>query len=1452
MDGPASALGAYDPALAEAARDGDLDEELAVIVRLTDGDALPEGVRVVTRFGDVATLRVRRARVAELAECSAVVAVEASRRLRLNDTAEDQRASAALMDVEAPDAYARRPPEVAATGRGVVIGVLDWGLDVAHPAFRHPDGTTRLLALWDQRGAGRAGPDNRWGYGRILTAEQIDEALRSADPYRALDYHPGDADEHDRDSGAWKGAHGTHVCDIAAGNGSGGGLAGVAPGADLIFVHLSRTTRVLGPGNLGDSVTVLEALDFVFSVAGDRPCVVNMSVGAHGGPHDGTTLVEQGIDEAVWLRNGRAVVNSAGNYFAARAHAQGRVGSGAEQELRFDVPADDPTDSELEIYYESVDRFTAVVAGPSGAVAARAAPGEDSPLTVDGAVVGHVYHHVRDVTSNDRHVDLFLRPAAPAGVWEIRLAGDVVQDGRYHAWIERDRGLRPRFVAANIAENSTTGTLCNGRFSITVGAYDPHRGDRSMGAFSSAGPTRDGRVKPEIVAPGVAIRAARSTPPADSPDARYTTKSGTSMAAPHVAGTVALMFEAAGRPLEVADTRALLFASADCAPLGRDGLPARDLHRLGYGYLDTAAAERAAREWGRAGAASERDEAVPDEARPAGAPASSGGDMAIRIDENPERLALLEAGSDNDAVQALAAPADDGHVVAGPLEEMSAWPGEHTEQVTIDDVTEEMRGLRCTFVRDVAARRADGTTRTFAASAIQEIADWNGTAVEALIAGFPVLKVALAPRCERIAAVRRYDVGLDAQRAAVARNARELRDWIAREAAYRGNRSLWQREKRRLEDLLARRQVTYSRLWVRQMMYNRFDRAIAQWTQRYNGALRPDTDLDPNIVKSLVYQESRMGTSGAHLMPPPSDWTRGDRHPIRSRFNIGQAIDSWGPQQWLMLREMAPAIFAAHGLDAFAGRARWRGMSNDDYAAHRPFMRALREFFERRDAGRNLMGTPDRDLHEDYGFWIRTAIRWLFLKYGSLSPRSWSEAVRAYNGGGPRARRYRDAVMARVGGLDPFIEDLRDPGSAPEELFAPVAQPALGASWPRTDAVREPETPPSEARPPRLDRSAELEWEDLHRIPDSRGGQQVFYLITGAPPGQAPVGFEGWARFPLRVRNTNSVFNHQDVVTRTRLLDILSGRQFREVMPWTTRRRPELADESSHVLPVDIRPEILAAAYNSDSPLTRLEVEYHWREAGERSQRHYNRVGLDFALVAPIEFLLSRRRRLHPDDIELKDPAQHKNDYWIPILPLVNFTPDIRDPFTFQLEVSTSVTRSAALTRTTTVGQSRSDTRTRTVSDTFSMGVSGELSRGGSASASIEILELGLQQMFKLGASLGYSRTRTDTSSTTVAREFSQSLSISQSYSATQAATRRITITVSPPDTPGPMGTGSRSGGARATSVGVYLYPVVAFFEVPYVRFDGVNSYGQATRRTSGTVAVPFVTMWGITTQRGT
>ena len=573
------------------------DEPYALIAKLSGDQQLPEGTRVVTRFADIATLRVRRSDIRTLSNSEGIAAIEAVRALQTSETA------LAFDDDFVESEYSRRPAGLEATGKNTVVAVLDWGCDMAFPAFSRKvrDSETgeeklesRFLAVWDQRSAAEATANNRFGYGRIYRREEIDTAINSDDAYAALDYHPGDSDSKHPKTGEWQGAHGTHVLDIAAGNGNGGGMPGVSPEADLIFVHLAKTARVIGPHNLGDSSSVLEALDFVFSEAGDRPCVVNMSVGAHGGPHDASTLVEQGIDRAVELAPGRCVVNSAGNYFAKRAHASGRLASGETSILSFDVPGEDPTPSELELWHSPVDRFSMRLAGPEQRELLSIQPDESKEIEQEGKRIGLASYQKR--INGDYSLGVVLSPQAPQGRWTLSLQADQAGDGRYHAWIERDHGLQPRFSRESVDPAYTTGTICNGRNSITVGAIDPHAAGLTLGSFSSSGPTRDGRMKPEVLAPGVKIVAARSANPDGHPEAAYSSKSGTSMAAPHVAGCIALINETLGRPIEIADMRALLFSSLDRTDTGTTMSPT-ELHRLGHGVLNLVKAEEAARNW---------------------------------------------------------------------------------------------------------------------------------------------------------------------------------------------------------------------------------------------------------------------------------------------------------------------------------------------------------------------------------------------------------------------------------------------------------------------------------------------------------------------------------------------------------------------------------------------------------------------------------------------------------------------------------------------------------------------------------------------------------------------------------------------------------------------------------------------------------------------------------------
>jgi subtilisin family serine protease len=581
-----------DPALAEAVDAAPADKIIEGIIRLEDPSQVPPDFRVVSRFHRICTGRFAAGRTWTIRRHPNVISLKLTRRLGLHDGGDHAvdpfgvRSTAGL-DIE-PSPF---------TGRGCIVAALDFGLDFAHPNFLRPDGTTRLRAFWDQGAAYDPMHPNRFGYGREYSPEEINAALRTADPYRALGSHPGLSD-------SGKGSHGTHTLDIAAGNGQAAGARpGAASEAELIFVHLS-TPRLDTVGDLGDSVRLLEGLDYVDTTARGRPWVVNLSVGRTAGSHDGTSPVEQGMHELLRRGPGRAIVQSAGNYRSADLAVHGHLHDGEHRDLTWIIDPADTTPNEIDAWYSGKDRFVVAIRPPQGAAFLQVGLGEVKAIVHEDAVVGRIYHCKNDPNNGDRHVEAFLYTNAPPGAWTLRLSGDYVINGRFHAWIERDLarpGAQSRFDPGVASPFYTLGTIATSPLVITVGAYDAHAEGTPLAPFSSCGPTRDERHdKPELLAPGVDILAARSIPRGTAQqEGLLVERSGTSMAAPHVTGIVAAMFEAAGRPVSIELIRECLKRTAgpqtsadhpDCCAWGR---------------LDPAAAIRAVQAWNEREAAPE-------------------------------------------------------------------------------------------------------------------------------------------------------------------------------------------------------------------------------------------------------------------------------------------------------------------------------------------------------------------------------------------------------------------------------------------------------------------------------------------------------------------------------------------------------------------------------------------------------------------------------------------------------------------------------------------------------------------------------------------------------------------------------------------------------------------------------------------------------------------------------
>lgn len=555
--------------------------EVAVIAKVNDIEAwrsmseVREGVEIgSTSSGEIiVTARVPVSRLQFVRTSPCVISLQASQELQLtvDDISQEALTSPDLVPTE--------------QGQNVVIGIIDVGCDFAHKNFRHPDGSTRILALWDQDGSSE--PDSPFDYGKLYRSAEINKALQANDPYLALGYTPG------------KVAHGTHVMDIAAGNGNGTGKPGIASAADIVFVHFSNgaVETVLTDGgsavdkSLGDTTELVEAVDFIFETAGDRPCVINISLALHGGPHDGTALVEQSIDALVSEKPNRAVVIAAGNSYYKGIHASGKVKQNSFTDLHWDIPKRHWQYKAMELWYDGADKFLLEVIPPDGKTLVTMELGENGEIVdEDDNTVIYLSHRFSDPNNGDNMIGIFMESHLPGGIWTLRLHGLEVTNGNFHAWIEREDGSQTSFVQPHDNTHTVNSIGC-GHNIITVGCYDSKKPNQPISYFSSSGPTRDGRQKPDFIAPGQNIWAASSLTGTGS----YR-KSGTSMSAPVVTGIIAAMLgEANARnlKLDIHQIRDILIQSSEKNP-PEDPLQKA---RYGYGPIDIDAAILAVREY---------------------------------------------------------------------------------------------------------------------------------------------------------------------------------------------------------------------------------------------------------------------------------------------------------------------------------------------------------------------------------------------------------------------------------------------------------------------------------------------------------------------------------------------------------------------------------------------------------------------------------------------------------------------------------------------------------------------------------------------------------------------------------------------------------------------------------------------------------------------------------------
>src|SRR5436309_7051932 len=378
-------------------------------IRSSDLEAL--GAKVQTHAGSVTTVLAPLASVPALLGVAGVEAIDAPRQLQplLNVSA---------MDIDAPQVWGGAAPNyTGATGKGVIIGIVDTGLDLSNADFRTATNQTRVKYVWDQTAFG-SGPGT-FGYGLEFTEAQI---------------NAGTCNEVDSDG------HGTHIAGIAASNGRKTSgtypmyrYVGIAPEANLVIVKSYLLEN-----------EIIDGANYIFQKATSlgKDCVILIAAGCNRGAHDGTYNLDVAL--SALTGPGHIIVAAAGNQGGQALHSQVNLGSGQTGTIDFSVPAYTPSGMvpemlDIQGWHAPSAVFSARLTSPSGFTTGWIAPGSASPsnITTDGAFLVQ-----NDITANSKgakQIRAYLSEngASPkAGSWRLELQRQTnATSGLYDAWI---------------------------------------------------------------------------------------------------------------------------------------------------------------------------------------------------------------------------------------------------------------------------------------------------------------------------------------------------------------------------------------------------------------------------------------------------------------------------------------------------------------------------------------------------------------------------------------------------------------------------------------------------------------------------------------------------------------------------------------------------------------------------------------------------------------------------------------------------------------------------------------------------------------------------------------------------------------------------------------------------------------------------------------------------------
>ena len=415
------------------------------------------------------------------------------------------------------------------TGKGVMIGFLDSGIDYTHPAFRNPDGTTKILRIWDQTIQTGPAPFDL-GYGTEYTENEINAALFSGNPSALL--------PHQDESG-----HGTFAAGIACGSPDpSADFIGAAPDSSIIAVKLKPAKKYLRDYFIiPDSATAYQESDLMLGIRYMTqisrtlrlPLVICITVGTNQGGHTGTTPLEEVLTQAQF-NAGIFAVTGTGNEVGQGHHYFGTL-SRENEYTDVEILIEEETDGfSLEFWADAPELYSIGFTSPLGEtiepVQPRSQVSHEFSFLLENSRVNLIYSIVEMLSGAELAFMRFLTPTP--GVWKIRIKNLTHVNGQFHLWLPITNFVNPdiRFYSPN-TDTTLVIPACADAL-ITTGTYNAYT--NSMYRSSGRGYTRNGLIKPDFTSPGVSLTA-------PAPGGGYSVHTGSCVACALAAGATALV-----------------------------------------------------------------------------------------------------------------------------------------------------------------------------------------------------------------------------------------------------------------------------------------------------------------------------------------------------------------------------------------------------------------------------------------------------------------------------------------------------------------------------------------------------------------------------------------------------------------------------------------------------------------------------------------------------------------------------------------------------------------------------------------------------------------------------------------------------------------------------------------------------------------------------------------------